>query len=208
MFPVALALTAIACGTTPAQPDVPSASAVAASQPPSSPLPSASSIETSSPTVRPDQFEFDPESVALYYVSLGYACADPSPSEVALGHVVQSCRLVDPVGRTLVVGLVADPQGDLANAYASVEAPAAETSVDSTAALDPLAAFLGAVLGSTRGESLLPWLAGHLGDAYAETTVGDLRVATYRESETDFSKLYVEIGTPDYLTSPTPGAGS
>lgn len=69
-------------------------------------------------------------------------------------------------------------------------------------ALEPLAAFLGATLGEGQGSELLSWLAGHLGDAYAETTIGGLKVATYTASETDPSRLYVEIANETYLDAP------
>jgi hypothetical protein len=59
------------------------------------------------------------------------------------------------------------------------------------------------MLGAERGEALLPWLAAHLGDAYAETTDGDLKVATYIKGD-DHSTLYVELALPSYLGAPRP----
>ena len=57
------------------------------------------------------------------------------------------------------------------------------------------------MLGKDDGASLLTWLAGHLGDAHAETTIGVVTVATYRPSATDYSKLYVEVADPAYLAA-------
>lgn len=200
----ALALVAIGCEST--APPSPTPAPPAATPGPVttlSPSPSAS-LQPTGPTPAPSGFAFDAESVILYYASRGYTCTDPQPSAHAADHLFRSCQLVDPDGRTLVVGLVTDPAGDLADGFASVEGAESETFLEPVVALEPLAGFLGAMLGETRGEDLLPWLAGHLGDAYAETSVGTLKVATYRESETDHSRLYVEVATPGYLESPTP----
>ncbi|HEV8699031.1 MAG TPA: hypothetical protein VGQ89_15145 [Candidatus Limnocylindrales bacterium] len=67
-----------------------------------------------------------------------------------------------------------DPNGGLANAFASVQGKDAETFLAPVDAPDPMAGFLGAMLGEDQGSALLPWLAGHLGDAYAETTIGGI----------------------------------
>lgn len=203
-FVTIVATVVIACGAPVSSPSGPSPAL-----PTTGPSPTiAPSADAGSPaiTTSPTGFEFDVESVALYYASRGYACTDPQPSQVAADHTFRSCSLVDAAGRTLVVGLVTNALGELANAYASVEAAPSEDFLEPLDALEPLAGFLGAMLGEARGEDILPWLAGHLGDAYAETAVGPLRVATYTPSATDHSTLYVELGTPDYLTSPTPAA--
>lgn len=170
-------------------------------------LPTAPASPTPSESVAPSPavgFAFDAESIGGYYQTLGYACTEPAPSTQAAGYAFRSCQLVDPDGRTRVVGLVTDPAGDLADAFASVQGKAGETILDPTLALEPLAAFLGATLGPTHGESLLPWLAGHLGDAYTTTTIADLTVATYTETPDDHSKLTVEIGNAAYLAAPGP----
>ena len=99
-----------------------------------------------------------------------------------------------------------DPSGDLADAYASVQGAANETILEPTDALDHLSAFLGAILGEERGTSLLEWLAGHLGDAYAETSIDVLTAATYTQSKTDHSRLYLELANHDYIGSPVPSA--
>jgi hypothetical protein len=60
------------------------------------------------------------------------------------------------------------------------------------------------MLGEVRGTSLLEWLAGHLGDAYAQTTIDTLAVATYTQSATDHSRLYLELAAKDYIDAPAP----
>jgi hypothetical protein len=99
---------------------------------------------------------------------------------------------------------VTNASGDLADAYASVQAPSEEPFLEPTDALDHLSGFLGAMLGEVRGTSLLEWLASHLGDAYAQTTIDTLAVATYTQSATDHSRLYLELADQDYINAPTP----
>ncbi|MCJ7712490.1 MAG: hypothetical protein MUQ32_16840 [Chloroflexi bacterium] len=74
-------------------------------------------------------------------------------------------------------------------------------------ALDPLSGFLGAMLGGDRGGALLEWLAGHLGDAYAETSEGGLRIATYTASAEDHATIYVQLANQAYLDPPRPSGG-
>jgi len=50
----------------------------------------------------------------------------------------------------------------------------------------------------------LPWLAGHLGDAYSKTSFADLTIATYTPTADDHSKLSVEIANQAYLNAPGP----
>lgn len=149
-------------------------------------------------------FAFDAESILGYYETLGYACNPAQPSPQAVGHTVRACTLIDPDGRRRTVSVVTDPAGDVADAFTSVQGTAAEPVLDPVVALEPLAAFLGATLGESQGESLLPWLASHLGDEFATTTLGELTLATYRESPQDHSTLYLEIANQDFLESPTP----
>ena len=113
--------------------------------------------------------------------------------------------LVDGAGRTQAVGLVTDAAGRLGNAFASVTARAGETYLDPDDALDPLAAFLGAMLGETRGGDAAVWLKEHLGAAFERTTSGSLTIATYTERGDDPSVLFVEVADPAYLgASPAP----
>jgi hypothetical protein len=171
-----------------------------------SPLPSSSATESASglPTPAPSGFGFSVEAVIAYYESRGFTCDEIQPSATAAGYFFQGCQLVDADGRTLALGFVTDPSGDLADGYASVQGRANEPILEPTVALDHLSGFLGAMLGEARGTSLLEWLAGHLGDAYAETTIDVLTVATYTQSPTDHSRLFLEIADQDYLDAPRP----
>jgi hypothetical protein len=177
-----------------------------------SPTTSAASASLASPTSAPSPsttpntsgFAFAAEDIATFYETQGYTCSASTPSTKAAGFTYRTCQLVDPQGRTRVVGFVTDPAGGLADAFASVEGTETETVLDPTVALDPLSGFLGALLGEGPATELLPWLAGHLGDTYAQTTSGILKVATYTAAEDDHSTLFVEAANPAYLAAPTP----
>jgi hypothetical protein len=200
-----LALLVAACGqATPAVTPGPQPTAPAATAAPS--LPVSSVVPTAAPVPSAGFFAFDAESVIGYYVTLGYTCSAMTPSTKAAGYDFRSCRLVDAAGRTFIIGITTDPADDVADAFASVTGAPTETVLDPVVALDPFARFLGAMLGEGQGASTLPWLAGHLGDAYVTTTVGELTIATYSETPDDHSKLYVEIANRAYLEAPTPSA--
>jgi hypothetical protein len=148
-------------------------------------------------------FAFDAASVLGYYESVGYACEDPVPDATVPGHVARTCRLVDANGRTRTIRLIADGDGRLVRGSAGMTGAAGEGMVDPLVALEPLAGFLGAMLGEARGSQLLPWLAGHLGDRREETTAGGLDVLTYIEDGAGQAALVVEVLDPDY---PRPSA--
>jgi hypothetical protein len=193
----AVVLVALAACTSTSSPASPSHS------PPGAPIASPSpGSETPSPSASTG-FSFDAESVVGYYRTQGYVCTGPQPSALADGYQFTNCQLVDSAGRTRVVGVVTDSNDDLADGFASVRGAASEPILDPSAALDPLAGFLGAMLGQSRGESLLTWLAGHLGDAFAETTIDTLQVATYIKGD-DHSTIYVEVANQNYLEAPRP----
>jgi hypothetical protein len=188
----ATASTPTAASASPRSPTTVSAS-------PATPAPSATA------TVNTTGFAFAAEDIAAYYETQGYACVGPTPSTTAAGYMVRSCQIVDEAGRTRIVGLVTDPDGGLADGFASVKGADTETILAPIDALDPLAGFLGALLGEQRGAALLTWLASHLGDEYAETSSGPIKVATYTESADDHSMLYVELANQAYLdASPAP----
>jgi hypothetical protein len=198
---VATSLLLAACGST-----IPSQSPVASPLPTLAPpsssavLPSASEAPASAtPTTNTTGFAFAAEDIAAYYESQGFACVAPQPSTKAAGFMFRTCQQTDAAGRTHTIGLVTDPAGGLANGFASVKGTDTETILAPIDALDPLAGFLGAILGEDQGAALLTWLASHLGDTYAETTSGPLRVATYTESDEDHSTLYVEVANRAYL---------
>jgi len=163
---------------------------------------------SASPAPTVGGFVFAAVDIVGYYQGLGYACSPEAPSATAEGFIVRTCSLVDPAGRTRAVGIVTDPAGLVANGYASVAGTSSETILDPTVALEPLAAFLGAMLGQEQGAALVPWLAGHLGDSFARTTAGPITVATYTEAADAHSKLYLELANDEYLQAPRPSGAS
>jgi hypothetical protein len=206
---VATSLMVAACGSTTSSPGSTASLSPTLAAPSSSAAVAASSSEppaSASPTANATGFAFAAEDIAAYYESQGFACVGPQPSTKAKGFTVRSCVKIDEAGRTRTIGLVADPAGGLANGFASVKGTNTETILAPIDALDPLSGFLGAMLGEEQGTALLTWLASHLGDTYAETTSGPIKVATYTESETDHSTLYVELAIQAYLDAPPPAS--
>lgn len=203
-FAVATSLLLAACGSTTVTPSLTaSPSPTLAPASPLQALPSPSQPPASvTPTGSPTGFAFAAEDIAAYYESQGYTCVAPQPSATAAGFAVRTCEATDGAGRTRVIGLVTDPNGGLANGFASVKGKDTETFLAPIDALDPLAGFLGATLGEEQGAALLIWLASHLGDTYAETISGPITVATYTASEDDHSTLYVEVANRAYLDAP------
>jgi hypothetical protein len=172
-------------------------------QPPTptiAPSPSTSAVASPAPTI--GGFVFAAADIVGYYQTLGYTCTAEQPSATADGFAVRTCSLLDPAGRTRVVGVVTDPAGLVANGFATVAGTSSETVLDPTVALEPLAAFLGAMLGQEQGAALVPWLAAHLGDSYAQTTAGPITVATYTDAANVHSKLYLELANDEYLSAP------
>jgi len=156
-------------------------------------------------TPEPTGFVFPAADVADYYRSIGYACDPQRPSTVAAGYAVVTCTFVDGAGRTRAIGLVTDASGRLGNAFASVSARAGEDYLDPEDALEPLAAFLGTMLGETRGGEAAVWLKEHLGAVFERTRSGALTVATYTDRGDDPGVLFVEVADEAYLrASPAP----
>jgi hypothetical protein len=207
MLVVASSLLLATCGSTTLSPSSTASLSPTLAAPSSSAAATASPSEpraSATPTANTTGFAFAAEDIAAYYESQGFVCVGPQPSTKAKGFTVRTCEKTDEAGRTRTIGLVTDPAGGLANGFASVKGTNAETILAPIDALDPLSGFLGAMLGEEQGTALLPWLASHLGDTYAETTSGPIKVATYTESETDHSALYVEVANPAYLDAPPP----
>jgi len=196
-----LMLSACASPVATTAPTAPTSQGVAPTTPPSSAAAShPGPAESTNPVVV--GFAFAAEDIVAYYQSQGYACSTRQPSTKAAGFFLRTCQKIDDAGRTLIVGVVTDPAGGLANGFASVQGRDSETFLAPVDALDPLAGFLGAMLGEDQGSALLQWLAGHLGDAYSETTIGGIRVATYTASTDDHSRLYVEVANQAYIDAP------
>jgi hypothetical protein len=170
--------------------------------PPSATL-SAASPEPS-PTVEPTGFAFPETDVQAYYESIGYACSVPRPSTKADGYNVVTCQLIDSAGRTRVIGLVTDGTGELGNGFAAVWAAAGVTYLDPADAIDPLAAFLGTMLGERRGGDAADWLRVHLGAKDDRTMIDAITIATYTGQGDDPSELYVELANPAYLEASPP----
>lgn len=175
---------------------------------PDSPPPSEAATTTPSPAPTNEGFPFAASAITGYYEALGYGCGDERPSTIAEGFRVRTCTLVDPEGRTRTIGVVIDAGGLVANGFATIKGASQETFLEPIMALEPLSAFLGAMLGEEAGTALVPWLAGHLGDSYAQTTAGPITVATYTPTSDDHSTLTVEVGNDDYLSAPGTAAPS
>jgi hypothetical protein len=198
ILPIVLLLVA-GCASQAGSP-VPSGSGPAPTTAPTSPA--LTEAATPSPAATNEGFPFAATAIVGYYETLGYTCGDERPSTIADGFLVRTCALLDPDGRTRTIGVVTDADGLVANGFASISGAAGEAFLDPVVALEPLSAFLGAMLGDEPGAALVPWLAGHLGDTYAQTTAGPITVATYTPGPDDHSTLTVEVANDDYLSAP------
>jgi hypothetical protein len=205
---IALLFVLASCGTAAESP-----SAAVATSSPAASLATATHIPTSLPVPSPDGtaipepsgFAFEAADVIAYYQSIGYACAAPRPSTQAVGYFVVTCQLQDDAGRTRAVGIVTDSAGALGNGYATVQAATGQGYLSPDDALDPLAAFLGTMLGAERGAEAAIWMKAHLGESYATSTLGEITVATYTGTGDDPSQLFVEVADRAYVNaSPAP----
>ena len=212
LFVAVAALSIAACGSTTTPSIAPADSSLAsemASAPPRiSTLPSVASSSPSggpsAPTLVSAPFAFPADSVIAFYEGEGLSCAAPIPSTKAAGWRLRTCQGLDAAGRPIAVGVVTDPNGQIGDGFASVTALAGAELLEPTDALDLLSGFLGAMLGDGPATDLLPWLAGHLGDTYAETTFGGGTIATYTESADDPTRIYVEVANPSYVVALPP----
>lgn len=184
-------------------------SSVATSAPPTTGAPVPTTVVTPAQSAAPTEtpaatgfFAFAAEDIAAYYVTQGFTCLPPTPSTQAAGFLYTGCQKVDSTGRTVVVGLVTQPNGALANGFASVSAAPSETVVEPADALDHLSRFLGATLGGEAGGTAAVWMTEQLGLAYAETTFGQITIATYTQGADDASRIFVEVADPAYLEAP------
>ena len=208
----AVIVLAAACGSSvppsiasgvPSRASVPVPPSAPSTQPTATLLPPTSGSPTASPFADVP-FAFPADSVIGFYEGEGLSCAAPIPSTKAAGWAVRTCQGTDTAGRPIAIGVVTDPAGRLGDGFASVTALPSEDVLEPTAALDTLSGFLGAMLGDTAATDQLQWLAGHLGDTYAELKVGGGTIATYTESVDDPTRIYVEIAGPSYLAAPAP----
>jgi hypothetical protein len=203
-FVCVLALLVLGCTPAPVTTNTPQVTQPPTAAPTIAPTPV---VETLPATPTPTGFVFEAVDVIAYYQSIGYGCDPAKPSDQAMGYTVTVCRLLDSAGRTRVIGIVTDATGALGNAYAGVWGTATETYLDPKDALDPLAAFLGTMLGAERGAEVAIWMKEHLGEAFATSTSGTITIATYTGAGDDPSELYVEVADPAYLAaSPAPSS--
>lgn len=200
---VLAAATLVACSATPPAPTAGPTSGTPSGAPGTIAPTGAVAMPSNLPSASPG-FAFDPESITGYYQTIGYTCSEPQPSAQAEGFLYRACTLTDPAGRTITVGLVTDPADEVADASMRIRGADSEPILEPAAVLEPFAGFLGAVLGEAYGAEMLPWLAAHLGDADARTTLGDLVIATYTPSADDHSTLGLEIANQAYLQAPLP----
>jgi hypothetical protein len=149
-------------------------------------------------------FAFAADDIAAYYQGQGYTCHPVERSTTAAGFLFRSCEKVDAAGRELVVGLVTDPNGRLAEGFATVTGTASETVLEPAVALPTLAGFLGATLGKDEGSRAADWLTDHLGGVYEQTTLGLVTLATYNGDNDNPQVLAVELANQAYLDAPTP----
>lgn len=202
MFAASLVLAG--CGSSLATSAPPTADIPAtpiATSPNDSPPPSQAPLQSPAAT---GFFAFAAEDIAAYYVTQGFTCLPPTPSTKAAGFLYTGCQKVDTTGRTLVVGLVTQPNGALASGFASVSVAPDETVVEPADALDHLSRFLGATMGGEPGATAALWMTEHLGLAYEQTTFGPIAIATYTQGTDDASRIFVEVADPAYLEAPAP----
>lgn len=190
---VAASLLFAACGSATVTPSQTGSATI----PSTSPAPNVTS--------GPGGFAFAAGDIVAYYQGQGYDCAARQPSTKVLGFFFRTCTKVDDAGRKRVIGVVTDPGGNLVDGFASVQGTAGETFLAPVDALEPLGGFLGATLGQDQGAAALPWLAGHLGDAYSDTKMGAITMATYTNAKDDHSKMYVEVANKTYLDAAAVG---
>ena len=149
-------------------------------------------------------FAFSADAITSFYEGASLECNAPAPSTTAAGWFVRTCQGENADGRPVAIGVITDLSDELGAGFATVTARPDEDLLEPTDAIDTLSGFLAAMLGEEPATELLPWLAGHLGDEYAETTIGEVTVATYTESPDDPTRIYVEVDGPAYLAAPPP----
>lgn len=149
-------------------------------------------------------FPFTSAAIVGFYESEGFTCGAAVPSTVAAGWTVRTCQGDDAAGHPLAIGVMTDDNGILGAGFASVTARPEEDLLEPTDALDALSGFLGAMLDQAAATDQLPWLAGHVGDDYAEVSIPGASLATYTEAPDDPTRIYVEVDGEEYLAAPPP----
>jgi hypothetical protein len=162
-----------------------------------------------SPTATKDPalggFAFPAAQVLSYYGSNGLTCGDPAPSPQATGYTITRCVGTDDTTKlTTIVAVVTDPDGVIGDAFAGVLASDGKTMPKPADAITGLGFFLGAMLGEADGTEAVTWLAQHMGETMAQTTINDMLVATYPGDEATGVGYYVETANQAFLNAPAP----
>jgi hypothetical protein len=187
----------------PATPTAAPSSAAPATVDPSQDVPS--SVPGSIDPTANGGFAFKATDVLDYYRSVGLTCADPTASTQAKGYQVYRCTSTDSAKQlTTIVGIVVDPSGVTGDAFAGVLDANGKTMPANADASTPLLTFMGAVLGETAGTRAGIWLVSHLGEKQAQTTVGDMVVATYTENDANGVGVYGEVANKTFMDAPVP----
>jgi hypothetical protein len=193
--------TAVPATTAPATPTA--APATPSTTPKPTPVPTIGPSPSSSADL--GGFAFSTDEVFAYYKGVGYECQAPTASTQAAGYTVQRCLLTDDAkGLTTLVALVFTADGVTGNAFAGVLGSDGTTLPTPADSAEMLGGFLGAMLGQERGATAMTWLAQHLGEVSAQTTVGDILVATYSVTDETGAGLYVEVANQAFMDAPTP----
>ena len=192
----------------------PTAAPTAAPTPAPTPRPRrATEAPTVAPAGSPDAtkdpalggFAFPAADVLAYYESIGLTCGDPTDSTQAAGYKVTRCvKTDDATGLTTIVAVVTDPDGVTGDAFAGVLGSDGKTMPKPEDAVDGLGRFLGAMLGKADGITAVTWLAQHMGEEMAQTTINDMLVATYPGDEATGLGYYVEVANQAFLNAPAP----
>ena len=204
-------LSVAACGPAPSSASLAPLQSQAQTSPTKAPATSPSAISETTPSSSnavqspaAGPFAFSANAITSFYENASLGCNPPAPSTTAAGWFVRTCEGENAESRPVAIGVITDESGVLGAGFAAVTALPDEDLLEPTDAIDTLSGFLGAMLGEEPATELLPWLADHLGDEYAETTVGGVTVATYTESADDSTRIYLEIDGPTYLAAPPP----
>jgi len=187
---------------------VPTAAPAASPAPTPTPAPKPTAKPTATPApsaAATGGFAFPAEDVLAYYKSIDFKCEDPTASTQAQGYTVFRCLGDDKATKlTTIIALVVDPDGVTGDAFAGVLATDGQTSPTPEQAITGLVFFLGAMLGETDGAEAGTWLTQHLGEEMAQTTIGDIIVATFPgDAETGLG-YYVEVANQAFASAPTP----
>jgi hypothetical protein len=183
---------------------------------PATPAPTAAPA-TAAPTIAPADspaatkdpalggFAFPAAQILAYYGSNGLKCGDPTPSTQAAGYTITRCVGTDDTTKlTTIVAVVTDPEGVMGDAFVGVLGSDGKTMPKPEDAITGLGFFLGATLGETDGTAAVTWLAQHMGEEMAQTTINDMVVATYPGDEATGLGYYVETANQAFLNAPTP----